>query len=247
MPYVSFIEDKKYLDLVKKLLTTTEEKVREVKDDFHKNVIDPFIGLFEMASLRINPKEWVRREKNRQLNKAVSNALGKFHQQLLGSVNGWKDLGNNKGVDLVCEEKKIVAEIKNKYNTEKGGSTKDTYRSMNKAITEGAYKNFTYYVVHIIPRTPERYNKFYAPGKTKGISAENNLIRQIDGSSFYSLVTNVDDALKQIYKTLPNVIRDAGNSWKLNTIKTDDYFKRAYVEQPLKEKNKRSNRRQESK
>ena len=39
MPYVSFIEDKKYLDLVKKLLNTAKEKIQEEEKDFHKNVI----------------------------------------------------------------------------------------------------------------------------------------------------------------------------------------------------------------
>ena len=247
MPYVSFIEDKKYLDLVKKLLNTAKEKIQEEEKDFHKNVIDPFIGLFEMAILKINPQEWIKREINRQFNKAVSNALGKFHQELLGCVDGWKDLGQNKGVDLVCEEKKIIAEIKNKHNTEKGDKKYDTYRRLNDAISNGAYKNFTAYVVYIIPKTPKRYDIFYAPGKTKSNTVENKRIRQIDGASFYNLVTNVNDALEQIYKTLPTVIKDAGNDWELDTNQTDDYFKRAYVEQPLKEKKKRSNRRQGSK
>lgn len=65
-----------------------------------------------MAISRINPQEWIKREINRQFNKAVSNALGKFHQELIGCVDGWKDLGQNKGVDLVCEEKKLLLRLK---------------------------------------------------------------------------------------------------------------------------------------
>ena len=46
----------------------------------------------------------------------------------LGSVPGWSKLEVGGIVDLVKDDKTIIAEIKNKYNTVSGGKLKDHYR-----------------------------------------------------------------------------------------------------------------------
>ena len=45
----------------------------------------------------------------------MSNAIGTFHQSVLGSVEGW--LNHDTGYDLENPSRKLIAEIKNKHNT----------------------------------------------------------------------------------------------------------------------------------
>lgn len=99
------------------------EKVLEVahnpkhKVDIYRNTIDPFSAVFDGLSQGITMEDWLVQEKLRQAQKTMQNALGNFHQEILGSVSGWESLGIGYVVDLRNTEKRIIAEIKNKYNT----------------------------------------------------------------------------------------------------------------------------------
>lgn len=76
-------------------------------------------------------------------------------------------------------------------------------------MTKGhQYKGFTAYYVEILPKSRARYDKeFIPPDNTKGKArSANQLIRQIDGYSFYALVTGIPDALEQLFAVLPDVI-----------------------------------------
>ncbi len=42
-------------------------------------------------------------------------AIGRFHQGVLGGVHGFKN--HDAGYDIENKQRKIIAEIKNKYNT----------------------------------------------------------------------------------------------------------------------------------
>jgi hypothetical protein len=127
-------------------------------------------------------------------------------------VSGWENLGIGQGVDLVCHSRKIIAEVKNKHNTVTFGKLADQYYMLERLVTPkvSQYKDYTSYFVNIIPRRPKRVDETFEPSdKDKGMKCpKNELIRITDGASFYSLVTGVDDALKQLFKVLPTVIED---------------------------------------
>ena len=74
------------------------------------------------------------------------------------------------------------------------------------------YKGFTAYYVAIIPKKNKRYDiEFTPPDKSKGAKCPSNkFIRQIDGASFYDLVTGEKNALSNLYNILPSVIEDCG-------------------------------------
>lgn len=178
--------------------------------NFEKNVIDPFASLFEIAGFGITHDKWIENEKARQYQKTLQNHVGNFHQKILGHVTGWHDLGIGSEVDLMCPEKKIIAEIKNKYSTVSGGKLKDVYQDLKSLVTpkSSQYKDYTAYFVTIIPRSPGRFDKAFTPSdrSTGGKCEENSLIRTIDGANFYSLVTGEDDALEALFNALPAVI-----------------------------------------
>ena len=157
-----------------------------------------------------------------------------FHQKLLGKVGGWEDLETGSVVDLVNHEKKIIAEIKNKYNTISGGKLSELYYSLENLVMPKAsvYKDYTAYYVTVIPKKPVRKDEPFTPSdKEKGARcAENNLIRKIDGSSFYHLVTGNQNALQELYKSLPTVIESVkGNNYQLKDIQIlNSYFSDAF-------------------
>jgi hypothetical protein len=86
--YVPFIDDGTFEDLVRFFLNKAEEGVRRSIESSGRNVIDPFAAMFAMAAFNLTPTEWEQNERYRQAEKSLTNALGDFHQKLLGSING---------------------------------------------------------------------------------------------------------------------------------------------------------------
>lgn len=210
MAYIKYLEDEVLKELVKEVLDIGRIKKNAVTRDFQKNVIDPFASLFDAAVSEVNHETWKNTEMVRQCQKTLTNHIGNLHQKVLGSVSGWEDLGIGGVVDLVCHEKKIIAEVKNKYNTVTGGKLADQYYSLERLITPKAsqYKGYTSYFVNIIPKKPERFNMPFEPSdKDKGIRCpQSQNIRVIDGASFYTMVTGRELALQELYEALPLII-----------------------------------------
>ncbi|CAH8182079.1 Eco47II family restriction endonuclease [Vibrio aestuarianus] len=184
-------------------------KREQAEKDFTKNVVDPFCSLFEAPAFP-DHEVWKSSELMRQTQKTIQNHVGTFHQKILGHVLGWADLGTGSVVDLVNEDLNIIAEVKNKYSTVTGGDLASKYYSLEGLISpkHSKFKGYTSYFVQIIPKKPLRYDEPFTPSdKEKGEScASNELIRVIDGASFYSLVTGRDNALQELHSVLPDVI-----------------------------------------
>ncbi len=211
MPFLSFVSDEALQQAVDHLLTVAIEAMNTVEGEFNKNVVDPFAALFEMSGFGLEVNAWRSIEKMRKAQKTLSNHVGGFHQTILGHVKGWHNLGTGGIVDLVSTEHRVVAEIKNKFNTVKGSDLIHVYNDLENLVMpkNSLYKDFTAYYVTIIPKKPGRLNQTFVPsdksmGKRK---SENGLIRMIDGYSFYELVTGEPDALEKLFNILPSVIR----------------------------------------
>ena len=212
MSYVEYLDDETLKKLVKEVLDVGRAKKKVVEKDFQKNIIDPFASLFDAAVSEVTPETWKESEMIRQCQKALTNHIGNLHQKILGNVSGWQDLGVGSIVDLVCHDQKIIAEVKNKYNTVTGGKLADQYYSLERLVTpkSSKYKDYTSYFVNIIPKKPERFDITFEPSdKDKGIKChQNNKIRIIDGASFYTLVTGRQLALEELFNALPFVIEN---------------------------------------
>ena len=53
-------------------------------------MIDPFAAFFEMAGFGLDHEGWVRTEL--MVQKTLQNQVGNFHQNILGSIEGWENL-----------------------------------------------------------------------------------------------------------------------------------------------------------
>jgi hypothetical protein len=236
MPYLSYISDETLIQIVSKLLDKASHALLQAQNESSKNVIDPFAVIFEMAGFGLTLPAWIQSETARQAQKTLSNHVGNLHQEILGSVDGWCNLKVGKQVDLECGNRKLIAEVKNKHNTVTGGKLSDLYREMENLVNPKAshFKGYTCYFVHIVPKSSKRYDRPFTPSdKSKGLKCEKNeLIREIDGYSFYSLVTGNPDALSDLFKVLPAVIEKCSKlNYTFNNLEPgvlQQYFAKAY-------------------
>jgi hypothetical protein len=234
MAYLSWISDENLKYEVTLLLTIAREAQMAASTEFGKNVIDPFAALFEMAGFGIVMDSWLQNETTRQAQKTLQNHIGNFHQNILGYSKEWENLKVGSIADLVSTTNKTLAEVKNKYNTISGGKLSDLYYSLDKLISPKAskYNGYTAYYVAIIPKSGKRYNKPFTPSdKEKGKRCPiNENVREIDGASFYSLVTGSDSALEDLFDILPKVISDSteGRYKLMDNAKLKNFFDQAF-------------------
>lgn len=210
MSRLTWIDDSRLNDEVNLILKIANESQKKAEKKFGKNVIDPFSAIFEISGFEINYSKWIENETTRQAQKTLQNHIGDFHQNILGYSRGWQNMKVGKVIDLFSAENKIIAEVKNKFNTISGGKLSDLYYSLDGLVSpkSSIYKGFTSYYVAIIPKKKGRYNKPFTPSdKGKGAKCPlNENIREIDGASFYSLVTGDENALENLFDVLPDVI-----------------------------------------
>ena len=182
------------------------------KHDIHKNVIDPFSAMIEASFNNLDYSTWINAEKARQIQKSFQNDIGKLHENIIGEIKGFERLQVGNIIDIVSKEKKIIAEVKNKFNTTKGNHKMEIYDDIKYVLNLQEYNNYTGYYVEIIPQTPKPYNKPFTPSdnKRKTKRETNEKIRQIDGKSFYALATGDPLAIYKIYDAIIQELEELG-------------------------------------
>lgn len=183
-----------------------EDRVLNTKD-IYRNTLDPFSAVLDAKLLNKDIQSWVDDvEVPRQDQKTIQNAVGALHQEIIGTVDGWEDLGTGGVVDVKNNSKKIIAEIKNKHNTVNSDSALGVYDSLESVIKDRP--GYTGYFAQILPKNGKSYDKEFTPSdkKTSTTRPFNPDIRVIDGKSFYALVTGEDDALEQLYNEFPVLV-----------------------------------------
>ncbi len=208
MAYLPFISDRNLQEAIRKVIGTIEKAKKDADLKLYKNVLDPFSALFDGMTQGIPYSQWVEAEKIRQVQKTMQNAIGEFHQDILGSVVGCENLGAGGGLDVCNREKKIIAEIKNKFNTTKGNHKTEIYDAITSKLQTKEFQGYTGYYVEIIPQNKKVYDEPFVPpdNKDKTKRSVNEKIRRIDGKNFYALVTGEDTALQDLFEILPYVI-----------------------------------------
>lgn len=160
-------------------------------------------------------------EKLRGVNKTISNAVGNFHQCVLGLAEGWENLGANGGVvDLIVHEtptsKPVHVEVKNRYNTIKASDEKDVWDKLDMLARTN---NSVSYLVQIVPKNPVRYDK---PWSVSG-RPERDHVRCCDGATAYAWAFKKENALEELYEVFPDILSDVlGRSYDKTGMR--DYF-----------------------
>ncbi len=233
MAKLSWISDADLNAAVKHLLDKATAAKVMAEQKFGKNVIDPFSALFEIAAFGLSYQDWKKSEAARQAQKTLQNHVGDFHQRILGSINGWENLEVGNEVDLVNHDSKMIAEVKNKYNTLKGSDKSGLYHTLDGLIMRKSsrFKGYTSYYVVVIPNRKATFNKSFTPSdKSTGAKCpENELIREIDGSSFYDLATGHTNSLEELFDVLPSVVSEVSKgNMSVSKENVEHFFRAAY-------------------
>ena len=189
MSTLSWLSDEALESAVGELLCRARNAYEQVSERTVRNVIDPFSSATIAATFSPPAvKDLVALQEMRSTLSGISNALGGFHQRVLGSVAGWNN--HDTGFDLESKDRKIIAEVKNKHNTMNKTNREGVLEDL-KTWLSGKGSEWTAYLVIIVPRKPKRYRKAI-PGK-RGVYA-------VDGSSFYEIVTGDRNALLHLFE-----------------------------------------------
>lgn len=229
--YVTFVSDEIFLEEVGKVVDAyaTDEDLSKSPWEVLSNsseTIDQFKTLFDIYSNRFNLNDWKNFEIPRQHDKKASNRIGDFHQNLLGRVDGWVNLGRGHptGMDLKKEDDTIWMELKNKYNTMNSSSLRDT-RFKCEELAE-KYPNAKVYWAYIVSQNYESFDKtwVYRDNKENVVHEINDNIRNIAGRNVYTLVTGDETAFEQLFNALPKAINDIKKSKYNLTLKDQVIF-----------------------
>ena len=221
---LNFISNKDLFRCVETVIS--KAKLANAKSEkTYKNAIDPFSAVFDSTIHNISIEEWINLEKIRQKQKTLQNAIGDFHENIIGAMPNWEKLPVGGIIDVISKKKKIIADIKNKYNTTKGSDKKTLYDNLEALINE-KYKEYIGYYVEIIPQNGKKYNvAFYPPDNTSNTKRPiNEKIRKIDGYSFYEIVSGEKNALQKLYMVLPEVISSILDKPEIIDLKSNQLF-----------------------
>lgn len=230
MALLDFIPDEKLEEYAREVVEKTQQKASQAEENLYQNVVDPFSAIFDSARQGISVEGWIEQEKARQAQKTLQNAIGKFHQRVLGEIPGWHDASTGGSYDVGNDSKKIIAEIKNKHNTMNSSSAASVYQKLSNHL-QYSHKGYVAYLVEMVPKSRQPYNKAWSPN-VKLMPLRDD-IKKIDGNSFYQLATGDRDALRHLYAALPKVFEGILGSQSDNVASSDLFwslFKRVYPE-----------------
>ncbi|MGI2215733.1 Eco47II family restriction endonuclease [Shewanella baltica] len=201
-------------DNLKHAIRSSVRRVYEAQTttpDLYRNTLDCFSAAIDSVVQGISLDDWLLQERERQIQKTKQNAIGSLHEEVMGSIEGVTNPPVGNLIDIICHEKRIVAEVKNKHNTTKGNHKVSIYRDLAKALLQ--YPGYTAYYVEILPANCAVYNEVFTPSdnQTKSRLPERRDIRKIDGRSFYALLTGQRDAIDELYRELPHLVAEIIN------------------------------------
>lgn len=197
---LGFITDENIYNHIKEtvLLYKTAIDLKE----FNSNIIDPIKLTFDAKIYGKTFDEIINSECIRQIDKANTNHIGYFHQNLFNYAgNDW--YVPSKGFDVVNENLHIYVEMKNKHNTMNSSSGQATYMKMLNQLVKDPCS--TCMLVEVIAKKSQNI-----PWITtlNGTQYNNNNIRRVSIDKFYEIVFGDKDAFMKLCRALPLILDD---------------------------------------
>lgn len=197
--YLDFISDEDLFGCIGELHNTYLKVKKEVTlKDFYKNKVDPIRFNFDMLFNDIDEEKLINNEIMRQKEKTIGGAIGTFHENLLGCIQGVINMPVGYGYDVKKDDESLFAEIKNKFNTVKGEDLKGIHNKLANLAEE--YEDAVCYFVHIIAK--KSINEIWR-FTSKGESYEHPRVRIVSADKFYAVLTGDNLAFKKICNALP--------------------------------------------
>ena len=207
---LSWLKNEDLENAISQLQARIKAATKNVDQRIRKNVVDPFSSLLIASAFEAKgDMELKNLHRSSSISSGISSAIGNFHQSILSRVSGWEN--HDAGYDLMNNERKIIAEVKNKHNTMNASNREQVINELSTALKQKGYGWIAYLVI-IIPKKPNRYET--------GIQTTGGRdIREIDGASFYTMITGQETALRDLF----NAVLSALNSVKELPQEVQDY------------------------
>jgi hypothetical protein len=201
--YVDFISDEHLLNCIANLHKSYSNAKNDIsKKKFYSNKIDTIKLTFDTKFNDLDEESLIEAEILRQIDKSINNAIGTFHEEILGGISGFEK-GNLDGYDIKATNNTLFADIKNKHNTLNSSSAENLFQKLSKYADR--YPKSKCYWVQILA-TSSFNEKWEA--SLNGTFYKHDRVYKISGDQFYKLLSKQDDAFFQLYKSLPNAISD---------------------------------------
>lgn len=201
--YLSYISDEHLLNCIGNLHNAyLKAKNKLSKKSLYSNKVDVIKLTFDSKFNEISEENLIEAEILRQIDKAINNSIGTFHEQILGGINGF-EAGSLSGYDIKSNNNTLFADIKNKHNTMNSSSAEALFQKLSRYAND--YKKSKCYWVQILSK-----NSFceHWIGDINGKEYSHSRVYKISGDQFYSLLSGESDALLNLYKILPQAISD---------------------------------------
>ncbi|MCO6507023.1 MAG: Eco47II family restriction endonuclease [Snodgrassella sp.] len=220
---MSTFDKEKIKKILEPIVSKTYEAQITESDISKKNTLDIFSASIDSAIRGITLEEWKEQEKQRQMQKTLQNQIGEIHQRILGTLGGVTNLGTGSVIDL--EGDGFIAEIKNKHNTTKGNHKVAIYDDLKSELVKRKEGTIAYYV-ELLPKNGKSYDQEFTPPDNRiGKNRESNpYIRQIDGQSFYTKITGNENALRELYLLIPEILNEIIKEKYGKEQNADDYI-----------------------
>lgn len=213
--YVDFISDEHFLDCVANLHKAyLKAKNNITKKNFYTNKVDTIKLTFDSKFNDIDEESLIQAEILRQIDKSINNSIGTFHEQILGGIKGF-EVGNLSGFDIKAKDDSLFADIKNKHNTMNSSSAEALFQKLSRYAD--TYKKCKCYWVQVLAKSS--FCELWK-GEINGKEYSHSRVYKISGDQFYALLSGEENALFQLYKNLPIVVKDY-----LNLVEKDKFVK----------------------
>lgn len=170
--------------------------------EFNSNLIDPIKLTFDAKVYGKTFEEIIESECVRQIDKANTNHIGYFHQNLFNYAgNGWRV--PVKVFDVVNDERKIYVEMKNKHNTMNSSSAQATYMKMQNQLLKDPQSTCM-----LVEAIAKKSQNIVWEAKLNGVQYRHEQIRRVSMDKFYEIVFGDRNAFLRLCKALPIILDD---------------------------------------
>lgn len=122
-------------------------------------------------------------------------------------------MGNFSGFDIKAIDNSLFADIKNKHNTMNSSSAEALFQKLSRYADN--YKKAKCYWVQVLAK--KSFCELWK-GDINGKEYGHSRVYKISGDQFYALISGTDNALFQLYKSLPIVVKDYLDSIEKNEL-----------------------------
>lgn len=215
---IGFITEEQFKEHVRQTINKYGVKLKPYDlEKFNSNLVDPVKAVFDRAIYGWSWEDMVSSEIFRQRDKANTNDIGYFHQQIFRYMKDCRvpDNGKEGGWDVIVSKPDgyavsagdvvhtIFVEMKNKWNTMNMASAGNTYIKMQDQLLHDDDC-----VCFLVEAIAKRHQNIVWNTTVERRKVGHKRIRRVSLDVFYEIVTGEPDAFYQVCQALPVVIRE---------------------------------------